>query len=589
MTREIDRTWDLTCLYAGFDDPAYAADRTELAELADAYAARVDELAEDPEAFDADELVRLLEMEERMWVLGADLTKFTSLSQAVDAADAAAQASMGKLNAIFARMALPTSLVCRWTAELDLTEDDFARLPVLDAYRFLIGQMIERGHHMLSPEEENLFARVQPFAGQAWVDQRNVLVSFASAELDGQKRSLTELRNFATSTDADLRRRAFDAEIECSRSIEQGMSFCLNGIKAQESMEAQMRGYASVLDLTMAQSHMKAATLDALWTSVRAHLPMFHAYMRKKAQMLGHEGGLPWWDVLAGVGACSRVFSIDDARDYLVKHLGGFAPDLGELVERAFANRWIDFYTRMGKSGGAFCRNLTNQRESRVLTNFDGSLKAVTTIAHELGHAYHGQQIEDHRPLNRTYTMPVAETASNFNEILVMNAAIAEAEGAERLALLEQRLQACTQTVCDIYSRFLFEKSVIEQNREGFLFPDKLCELMTAAQKEAYGDGLDEGALHPYMWVNKVHYYSPDLAYYNFPYAFGLLLSAGLYERYKAEGPAFAQRYRDMLASTTVCTVEDAAAVAGVDVTTVEFWDSCFAAVALQIEEFLQA
>ncbi len=118
-------------------------------------------------------------------------------------------------------------------------------------------------------------------------------------------------------------------------------------------------------------------------------------------------------------------------------------------MERAFANRWIDL-PAWAKSGGAFCRNLTNQRESRVLTNFDGSLKAVTTIAHELGHAYHGQQIEGHRPLNRTYTMPVAETASN-STILVMNAAIAEAEGAERLALLEQRLQACTQTVCDIY------------------------------------------------------------------------------------------------------------------------------------------
>lgn len=231
---------------------------------------------------------------------------------------------------------------------------------------------------------------------------------------------------------------------------------------------------------------------------------------------------------------------------------------------------------------------MSNQRQSRVLTNFDGSLKAVTTIAHELGHAYHGQQIETHRPLNRIYTMPVAETASNFDEAIVMKAAIAEAEGSERLALLEQRLQDCTQTICDIYARFLFEQAVFERKAAGeMLLSDDLCAIMAEAQKTAYGDGIDHDCLHPYMWVNKVHFYMTTLSYYNFPYAFGLLLAEGMHARYLEEGPAFVEKYRAMLRHTTVSTVEEAAAVAGEDVTSVEFWNRGLDAIAAQIEEFL--
>lgn len=332
---------------------------------------------------------------------------------------------------------------------------------------------------------------------------------------------------------------------------------------------------------------MKKETLDALWTAIREYLPKFHAYLRRKAELLGHTNGLPWYDLFAPMGETSQEFDETSAKEYLLKHFYAFAEDLGDMVKRAFEENWIDFYPHPGKVGGAFCSNLPAQKQSRVLTNFDGKLGDVVTLAHELGHAYHGLQIQDHLPLNTGYSMPVAETASTFNENVIMSAAIADASEEDRLVLIESQLQDVTQIICDIYSRFLFESEVFERRQNGFLFADELKEIMLDAQKQAYGDGLDQTQLHPYMWVCKGHYYYETRNFYNFPYAFGGLFAKGLYAQYLKEGKDFLPKYRALLHATTVSSVEDVAKMAGIDLTQPDFWRSSLALVAESIEEFL--
>ncbi len=198
-------------------------------------------------------------------------------------------------------------------------------------------------------------------------------------------------------------------------------------------------------------------------------------------------------------------------------------------------------------------------------------------------------QIQDHRPLNTGYTMPVAETASNFNELIIMNDAIAHATGEERLQLIESQIQDCTQVIVDIYSRFLFEDEVIRRRKDTFLFPEDLEQIMINAQKEAFGDGLDPEYLHPYMWCCKSHYYRPGLSYYNFPYAFGCLFSRGLYAKYLEEGEAFLPKYRELLKATTVDTVEHVAQIAGIDLTKPDFWRASLDIIAEKIDLFLEA
>jgi len=168
-----------------------------------------------------------------------------------------------------------------------------------------------------------------------------------------------------------------------------------------------------------------------------------------------------------------------------------------------------------------------------------------------------------------------------------MEAVINESEGNDKAALIESQLQDVTQIICDIYSRFLFESEVFDKCKTGFLFADELKEIMLNAQKVAYGDGLDHNYLHPYMWVLKSHYYSENLSFYNFPYAFGGLFARGLYAKYKEEGQAFVPKYKALLKATTVMSVEDAALQAGIDITNPDFWVSSLKTVEEMIEQFI--
>jgi oligoendopeptidase F len=285
------------------------------------------------------------------------------------------------------------------------------------------------------------------------------------------------------------------------------------------------------------------------------------------------------------MGKSSTKFTIETAKDYLVQQFSGFDQELTDMVARAFDEEWIDFYPRDGKAGGAFCAGVEAIGQSRILTNFDGMFGDVVTLAHELGHAFHNQCIRDHRPLNHDYSMPVAETASTFNECVVMAAAIENAQDKnEKLALIESQLQDATQIICDIYSRFRFEAMVFANREEQFMNADALCGFMTEAQKQSYGDGLDHSCMHPYMWVCKGHYYGPT--FYNFPYAFGGLFARGLYAQYLAEGEAFVPKYKKLLYTTTIATVEDTAKVADIDLTDKNFWRAALQTIADQIDLF---
>ena len=358
--------WDLSALYNGFDDPAFEADIARLDGMMEAYRQQVRSL----DGLDAAALADLLGREEAMWVVGADLQKFTDMRREADAGDSQAVSAMGRLKKLFGSVAGEAALVRRWMGGLVLTEADYAAHPILADYRFFIGEEAEKGRHMLDTSAEELLGRMQGCAGGAWTDLRGYLTSFAHAPMNGKEYTLTQLRGFIHSPDKALRKAAFEAELACSKSIEGGMAFALNGVKEHMNLMAELRGYGDVMTMTMAQCRMQPETLKALWGAVEDALPKFHAYLCRKARVLGYEKGLPWYELCAGLGESGQRFDTEGARAYLVELLGAFAPDLGEMVDRAFREHWIDFYPRPGKSGGAFCRNLSNQKQSRVLTNF---------------------------------------------------------------------------------------------------------------------------------------------------------------------------------------------------------------------------
>lgn len=468
------------------------------------------------------------------------------------------------------------------SVETDITADEN-----LKDYEFYFAEAKQQYKHLLSDELEDVIAKFSISGGDGWEQLFEAMTSGVEGEFKGEKVTLSEIRNMAYDADAVVRKEAYETELKMYDTIKEPIAFALNNIKQQVLTETSLRGFESPLAQTLEASRMSRKTLDALLEAIREYLPQFRAYLKHKAALLGHENGLPFYDLFAPIGESSRRFTIEESKEFLLENFKGFSEDLAQMTKEAYENNYIDFLPRKGKVGGAFCSNLPFIKQSRILTNFSGSLSDVVTIAHELGHAYHGLHIENHRVLNQEYSMPVAETASTFNENIVMNTVISEASDAEKVALLESQLQDTTQIIVDIYSRYLFEASVFENREKSFMFSKDLEQLMLDAQKEAYGDGLDPDAMHPYMWACKPHYYSSGLSFYNFPYAFGGLFSKGLYAIYQEQPEGFVEKYQELLRATTVTSAEDTAKVLGVDVTDSAFWKKALAQVADNIEQFI--
>ena len=579
--------WSLDVLYKGFDDPKFSEDLISFEKKAMELSELSKKLSHENEGEDLLQIVKLLEEFE---LLEKHLSCFGFLSQSTNTADAKAAAAIDKVATIASTASKAMAIFSRYIADIqDLNV--YLDCPELCEYKYFLNDIHESGKYLLSEDVEEALAKMNISGGSAWEKQQSLLTSSLEVEYDGKKLPLASVRNLAYDANKEVRKAAYEAEVKSYAPIADAVSFSLNNIKLQVITEANMRGYESPMDMTLHQSHVSQKTLDALLSAMQKYLPVFHKYLKRKAEMLGYENGLPWYELFAPIGkSATTSFTPETAKTYLVDHFRPFSDDLADMMEEAFDKSWIDFYPHKGKVGGAFCCNMPFAKQSRVLTNFDGGLGDVVTLAHELGHAYHGLNIESHKPLNWEYSMPVAETASTFNENIIMNAVIDETEDKEvKLGLIENQLQDLCQIICDIYSRYLFEKAVFDRRSDEFMFADQLNEIMLDAQKQAYGDGLDPNCLHPYMWVCKSHYYSSDLSYYNWPYAFGGLFARGLVVKYQEMGKEkFVPKYKEMLHTTTVASVEDTAKVLDIDLTDEAFWISALETAKSRIDEFIE-
>lgn len=577
--------WNLEVLYKGLDDPAYEADMKKYEETIKEFTALFEEVKNRKPEEVAE--VLLLKQEELAELVGK-LSTYLSLRQSVETENGDLMAQMNRLVRIY-NSGMESELAAeKFIAKIQDVDTLAKENKIVAEYRSMIMRNKQKEKYLFSDEVEAMISAMDMTGGSAWGQLQSYLTSTVKVDYDGKQITLTEVRNLANSPDAAVRKAAYESELAAYEKIEDSLAFALNNIKNQVTMLSEKRGYESPLAMTLMDARMKRETLDAMMEAIKEYLPKFRKYLRKKGEMLGHSNGLPWYDLFAPLGKADKTYTIEEAKDYLVNCFSDFSQDLADMMAEAFDNEWIDFYPRKGKEGGAFCAGVSCLKQSRILTNFDGYFGSIGTLAHELGHAYHNRQIENQRILNQDYPMPVAETASTFNETHLGQHAIAQASGEELLNLLENDLKEQTQCIVDIYSRYLFETAVFEQSRNKFLMASDLKEIMLQAQKEAYGDGLDENYMHPYMWACKGHYYSSGLSFYNFPYAFGNLFALGLYSKFLEEGQSFVPKYKAMLSATPTCTIEEAGAMVGIDLTKKEFWASSLALIEKNIERFCE-
>lgn len=576
--------WDLTVFYKDFDDPEFKDDLARLPKEIDAFTAAIAAPAED----EVRKLVSLVHQEEALSCLFERLSMMIELNFAVDANNKAANAALAPLMRANMDSSLAANAFSRYLASLENLDAIIDADDELKARAFALREAAEDAKHQLPEALEKPVLKMQLSGGEAFSHLRDKLDATLLVDYDGKQIPLSAVRALAYDGDADTRRRAYEAELASYKKIELPMSFCLNNIKAEGETMAALKGYKGVLDMALAHSRMDEKTLEAMWTAIREALPEVREYFKAKGRLLGHENGLPFYDLFAPVGQSTRTYTVEEARALLLDLFGKFCPEMGEMMRTAFDEGWIDMFPREGKSGGAFCSGYYAKNISRVMTNFAGSASDVSTLAHELGHAFNNRMLH-HKPIMMTETpMPLAETASTFNETLLISQLLKTATPEEELTLLDSCLTEQTQTMVDIYSRFLFEQKVVAAQADHALDVDELKETMLWAQEQSYGDGLDPEYRHPYMWACKSHYYSTGVHFYNFPYAFGGLFARGLYARYEKEGEAFVPVYCDLLSRFGSDTIANVTASVGIDVTTPDFWREAVESVLVQVRRFVE-
>lgn len=457
-------------------------------------------------------------------------------------------------------------------------------------HAFYLREMAEQSRYLMSESEESLAAELELSGGNAWSKMQGTVCSQLAVdfERDGkvQKLPITALQNLNHDPVQEVRRRAYETELAAWLTVREPLAAALNGVKGFVLTLDKRRGRVDALHSSLDISRIDRETLETMLGVMRNSFPIFRRYFQAKAKRLGHKA-LPWWDLFAPMGKSERRYTWDEAKHFILTQFRGFSDHLANLTQRAFDNHWIDAQPRDGKRGGAFCMNVPIINESRILCNFDGSLDEVSTIAHELGHAFHNDCHMGKLPLQKITPMTLAETASTFNETIIANAAMSDAaDNEEKLAILETQLINASQIVVDISSRYLFEKEVFERRANSELSADDFCEIMLRCQKDAYGDGLDDRFLHKYMWTWKPHYYIPGLSFYNYPYAFGLLFGTGLYAIYKERGRSFVKDYETLLSNTGEATPADLASRFGIDIKKPDFWQNSLKVIEEQIQEY---
>lgn len=585
---KLNPNWNLSQLYSSFEDQSFIRD---LSDVEKEFSEIQLLLVQDME-ITSEYLLNCLKRLDEVSMLLTKVTSYVNLTLMVESSHSQALHYVDKISSLEARSQQLLILFKNKVGNLNNIENLISECKELLPYEYLLRESYKVRKNNAPVEVEEIISQMQGVGSRAWQKLRDSLdgAAMVPIRLNNEDKilPLPAVRSLASDPCQDTRRIAYFAELKSYKSYETPMAACLNAIKGDALTTLQWRGDESVLDRMLDINKMDAETLDAMMESIESSLPAFRSYLRTKAQILGHKNGLPWYDLLAPVGQIKKTYTYEDAYKCLKDVFTDFDENMGDFIGNAFENGWIDAMPKEGKVGGALCADLPSLRQNRIFANFGGSYSDLRLLAHELGHAFHSRCLDDVPLILRDPPTPICETASIFNETILQEQLLKNSSDEEQIFLLEAGLRESTQTVVDIYSRFIFEKEVFERRKSHSLSADELCEIMVSAQKAAYGEGLDPEYLHPYMWMCKVHYYIPEFHYYNFPYTFGLLFSKGLYARYKGKPEGFINEYINLLKSTCTNDLVEIAADVDIDIHSRAFWDSSLEMIIKDINHFIE-
>lgn len=507
-----------------------------------------------------DRLTAVIETLNSIYSIYNTISSYAEAKLSTDTTDPLSIAEQGKADELGLEVQEVGTL---FYANIRSYQDEFSD-PALSEYGYFLEHTLIESEHQMSIAEEKLAAELMRSGSDAF----ERLYDTVSSTIGNGERTVIQLRGDATNPDREVRRRAYYDELKTWKQYENSFAFCLNSIKGTVLTLERRRGWKTPLERSAFDSHISMEALDALISTLENNLPLFRRYFAAKARLMGLER-LEWYDLFAPVGSSNRSYTYEEARDIVISSFAAFSKEMGMFAARAFDENWIDAEPRKGKVGGAYDTSFHSAGVSRILANYDGSYDSVSTLAHELGHAYHDSVVMKEPAILADYPMTVAETASIFAETIVFRNVVEKADRDEAILLMDQFVGSAAQVCVDILSRFYFERSVFERRKEGELTPADFCSLMLSAQERTYADAL--ASKHEYMWAVKSHYYSTGFSFYNYPYAFGQLFALGLLARAEGEKD-FAAKYRELLSVTGKLSADDVAKKGGCDIRKESFW-----------------
>ncbi len=587
MLKNLEQTWDLDVFFpGGSSSPEFTTFLAELEQDINQAAELVTQ-----ERSSVAEWVELLDTVQDIAGRMRQASAFVSCLNAQNVRDEQARILAGRVRQLGASNAsVMTSVDEQITAIAEDTWAELLQAPELAPVAFNLQERRDRAQQMLPPEQEKLVNSLSVDGYQGWSNLYNLVSGnlVIPIEEDGKTVYLSpgQAANRMSSADRAVRQHVFARWEEAWASVAPSCALALNHLAGYRLNLYAARGWDNVLHEPMERNRMRLETLEAMWGAVDSRKPRLVEYMRRKQEILGLDE-FSWHDIRAPIGSTATRFTYDEAAQFIVEKFNHFDPEMAAIATRAFKERWIESEDRPGKRAGGFCTSFPVARQSRIFVTFSGTMGNLSTLAHELGHAYHQHLMNELPPLAQRYAMNVAETASTFSEMIVLDAAVDFAKSEEeRLSLIERKLQRSVALLMDIQSRFLFETRFYEERKQGIVSVPRLNELMVQAQKDAFANALTE--YHPHFWASKLHFYNTGVPFYNFPYTFGYLFSAGVYARAKEEGPVFRDKYAALLQDTGRMRVEDLAMRhLGVDLTKPEFWQGTIDFVTADLEEFL--
>ncbi|MDR0899273.1 MAG: M3 family oligoendopeptidase [Lactobacillaceae bacterium] len=587
------QNWDLDVFFkGGIDSPELSAKIDELKSQLGELEVQVGELS-DTKSF----LVFLENLQNARAGL-EQAGSFIESWSAVNYGDSRARVredEMSKLNLSYAKVDLGLQ---KKLAEL--SEQQFNELVSTEAgttIKLVLTELRSQASRLLDDETENLVNELKIDGQSAWSSHYDTIVSTLNTSYTTKEGVVKDvsagqaLNMYGTLKDNGERKDLMRNYEEMWTKAENLSADTINHLAGSRLTDQHTHGYNNHLEFPLELNRMSRETLDAMWNTISANKDFMVKFLERKAQLLGLDH-IEWQDQSAPIsveGYEERELSYDDAANFIVENFRKYSPKMADLAQKAFDDRWIESEDRPGKQPGGFDIGFPENDQDRIFLTYTGSVSDAATIAHELGHAFHSSVVYDLPSYRQDYAMNVAETASTFAENVVNSANVAAATSdAEKIVLLDAKMENAVAMLMNIHARFLFEDAFYTERAKGLLTAERLNELMADAQKKAFAGVLDDNGVHPHFWTSKLHFFIDGVPFYNFPYVFGYLFSNGIFSWAQTQDN-FEEAYIALLRDTANLTVEELAAKhLGADLTKPDFWQASIDLIKKDVDQFME-